>query len=139
MKSIRDISYDIRPMPGTLPKECPLITTGYNGRHFSQTCFQWKASALCTKGAYFENVQLERYGHSMCPIMEPVISGARFFLTVPMLPYKMGIKPPNECDYTLGHYRPGSCSPYMLDPFPISIRAILFEGAAIGGAVALLP
>lgn len=138
-KSIREISYDIRPMPGTLPTECPLKTTPYNGRHFSRTCFQWKASALCTKGAYFEDVQLERYGHSICPVLEPVISGARFFLTVPILPYKMGLTPPNECVYTLGHYRVGSCSPYMLDPLPLSIRAALFEGAAIGGAIAIIP
>lgn len=139
MKSIREISYDIRPMPGTLPKECPLNATAYTGRHFSQTCYQWKAAALCTKGAYFEDVQLERYGHSICPALQPVISGAKFFLTVPFLPYKMGLTPPNECVYTLGHYRAGNCAPYMLDPLPISVRAILFEGLAIGGAVAVIP
>lgn len=138
-KSILDISYDIRPMPGSLPKECPLLSSPYNGRNFNRTCFQWKASALCTKGAYFEDVQLERYGHSVCPVMEPVISGARFFLTVPMLPYKMGLRTPDECVYTLGYYRADSCAPYMLDPFPITVRAMLFEGAAIGGAVALIP
>lgn len=139
VKSIKDISVDIKPMPMTLPKECPLHSTDYSGRHYSQTCFQWKAAALCTKGAYFEDVQLERYGHSVCPALEPVISGARFFLTVPMLPYKMGLQTPDECVYTLGHYRAGSCAPHMLDPFPISVRAMLFEGAAVAGAVALIP
>jgi hypothetical protein len=138
-KSIKEISFDIRPMPGELPKECPLITSPYNGRHFAPTCYQWKASGVCTKAAYFEDVQLERYGHSVCPFLQPVISGTKFFLTVPLLPYKMGITPPNECVYTLGHYRVGSCSPHMLDPFPISVRAVLFEAAAIGGAVALIP
>ncbi len=145
-KSIRDISFDIRPSmtgdmgnPIPVPQECPLITAPYTGRHFSQTCFQWKAAALCTKASYFEDVQLERYGHTLCPVFQPVISGTLFFLTVPMLPYKMGLVPPNECVYTLGHHRVGSCAPHQLDPFPISIRAILFEGAAIGGAVALVP
>ncbi|MDR3196621.1 MAG: hypothetical protein LBU34_02025 [Planctomycetaceae bacterium] len=138
-KSIRDISIDIRPLPGELPKECPLITTPYNGRHFAQTCYQWKASGVCTKASYFEDVQLERYGHSICPFLQPVISGTKFFLTVPLLPYKMGITPPNECVYTLGHYRVGGCAPYMLDPFPFSVRAVLFEAAAVGGAVALIP
>ncbi|MCL2744536.1 MAG: hypothetical protein FWE67_11860 [Planctomycetaceae bacterium] len=139
LKSIREISYDIRPSSDELPKECPLQTTPYTGRHFAQTVYQWKASALCTKAAYFEDVQLERYGHSVCPTLEPVISGARFFLTVPFLPYKMGLITPDECVYTLGHYRAGSCAPYMLDPLPISVRAILFEGAAVAGAVVLLP
>ncbi|MDR2756641.1 MAG: hypothetical protein LBC20_13125 [Planctomycetaceae bacterium] len=138
-KSIRDISVDIRPTPGELPKECPLSTTVYNGRHFAQTCYQWKASSVCTKAAYFEDVQLERYGHTICPFLQPVISGAKFFLTVPLLPYKMGITPPNECVYTLGHYRVGNCAPHMLDPLPISVRAILFESAAVGGAIALIP
>jgi hypothetical protein len=138
-KSIRDIAIDIRAMPAELPQECPLMTSPYSGRHFSQACYQWKASAVCTKMAYFEDPQLERYGHSVCPLLQPVISGAQFFLTIPLLPYKMGITPPNECVYTLGYYRPGNCAPYMLDPFPISIRAVLFEGAAIGGAVAAIP
>jgi hypothetical protein len=138
-KSIREISYDIRPMPGELPKECPLIAPPYSGRFYGRTCYFWNASALCTKGAYFENVQLERYGHSLCPVLEPIISGVRFFVTVPFLPYKMGLTPPNECVYTLGHYRVGSCAPYMLDPLPISVRAVLFEAAAVGGAVAIIP
>ncbi|MDR1478489.1 MAG: hypothetical protein LBJ00_06055 [Planctomycetaceae bacterium] len=138
-KPINEISCDIKPRPGRLPVECPLDYEPYTGRHFSQTCFQWKASAVCTKGAYFENVQLERYGHSVCPLLEPVISGVKFFTTIPVLPYKAGLTPPNECVYTLGHYRVGNCAPHTLDPLPISVRAILFEGAAVAGAVAIIP
>ena len=138
-KSIREISYDIRPMPGELPKECPLKAPAYTGRFYSRTNYLWNASALCTKGAYFENVQLERYGHSLCPALEPIFSGVRFFVTIPLLPYKMGLAPPNECVYTLGHYRVGNCAPYMLDPLPVSVRAILFEAVAVGGAIAIIP
>ncbi|MDR1486218.1 MAG: hypothetical protein LBT09_15555 [Planctomycetaceae bacterium] len=138
-KPINEISCDIKPRPGQLPDECPLTSEPYTGRHFNQTCFQWKASAVCTKGAYFENVQLERYGHSVCPLLEPVISGVKFFTTIPILPYKAGLTPPNECVYTLGHYRVGNCAPHTLDPLPISVRAILFEGAAVAGAVAIIP
>ena len=138
-KSIREISYDITPKPGTLPRECPLIASAYTGRSYSRTCFFWTASGVCTKGAYFENVQLERYGHSLCPALEPIFSGVRFFVTIPLLPYKLGLTPPNECVYTLGHYRVGNCAPYMLDPLPISVRAILFQTAAVGGAVAIIP
>jgi len=126
-------------MPGELPKECPLVASAYTGRYYNRTCFLWTASAVCTKGAYFEDVQLERYGHSLCPVLEPIFSGLRFFVTVPLLPYKMGLIPPNECVYTLGHYRVGSCAPYMLDPLPVSVRAVLFEAAAVGGAIAIIP
>ncbi|MDR0522288.1 MAG: hypothetical protein LBH00_10610 [Planctomycetaceae bacterium] len=140
LKSLKDISHDIRPKNAAeLPPECILETEPYSGRHFAQTCFQWKASAVCTKGAYFEDVQLERYGHTACPLLQPVISGAKFFVTVPLLPYKMGVTPPTECVYTLGHYRAGSCAPYMIDPFPISIRGALFEAGAVTGAILAIP
>jgi hypothetical protein len=140
LKSIRDISPDIRLAEGSkLPDECEIDDSPYVSRNFSQSCFQWKASALSTKGAYFEDVQLERYGHSRCPALQPITSGARFFATIPMLPYKMGVMPPNECVYTLGHYRTGNCSPYMKEPFPISPRALINHTGTTGGAAAIVP
>lgn len=141
LKSIRGISHDIRPtQTGELPEECVIDGAPYYGRHFDQSCFMWKASAVSTKAAYFEDVQLERYGHTIvCPALQPVVSGAKFFATIPMLPYKMGVTPPNECVYTLGHYRSGVCSPYMVEPFPLSARGALFEAGAIAGAVLIIP
>ena len=84
-------------------------------------------------------MQLERYGHSWGPYLQPVISQGHFFLTVPILPYLMGVDPPCECIYTLGYYRPGSCAPYMLDPLPISARAGLLEAGVWVGGVFLVP
>jgi hypothetical protein len=139
---INQISYDISASDEMFPKHCPL-TVGEppdRWKHgWAPITFTWKASALCHKPAYFEQVHLERYGHSCGPYLQPVISGAHFFLTVPVLPYKMGLYPPNECIYTLGYYRAGSCAPYMLDPLPLSVRAGLFEAAAWTGAAFLIP
>jgi hypothetical protein len=101
----------------------------FAGRDFAPTLFTWKASGTCHKPLYFEDVQLERYGHSWNPVIQPFASAAHFFVSVPLLPYKMGLRPPNECVYTLGYYRPGNCAPYMLEPIPFSLRAALFEGA----------
>ena len=84
-------------------------------------------------------MHLERYGHSWGPYLQPVMSGAHFFLNVPILPYKMGLYPPGECVYTLGYYRPGSCAPYLLDPLPLSIRAGLAQAGAVVGFAAFLP
>jgi len=140
LKSIRDISHDIRPTPGALPEECVMNSTPYDGRHFGRTCFMWKASALSTQAAYFEDVQLERYGNTIvCPALQPVVSGVKFFGTIPILPYKMGVTPPNECVYTLGHRRPGNCAPYMVEPFPISPRGALFQAGAIAGGIYAIP
>jgi hypothetical protein len=138
MKSIREISYDIRPtQAGEVPEECVIDSAVYHGRHFAQSNFQWKASAVATKAAYFEDVQLERYGHTVSPGLQPIISGAKFFGTIPILPYKMGVIPPNECVYTLGHYRVGRRSPYMVEPFPISPRGALFQAGAVAGVLAI--
>ena len=101
--------------------------------------FTWKASGLCHKPLYFEQAHVERYGHSTGPITQPLVSAGMFFLTVPILPYEMGLYPPCECIYTLGYYRPGSCAPYYLEPVPLSLRAGLIEAGAVLGAIYILP
>jgi hypothetical protein len=105
----------------------------FPGRHFSRTCFAWKATGTCHKPLYFEDVQLERYGHSWNPVLQPFMSAGHFFVSVPLLPYKMGLNPPRECMYTLGYYRPGSCAPYVLEPIPLSLRAAIWEGLGVTG------
>jgi hypothetical protein len=139
LKPITAISYDIRRKTEELPEECRAGYDDYTGRHFGRTCYAWKASNVSTKAAYFEDVQLDRYGHSACPVLEPVISGAKFFATIPLLPYYAGVTPPGECVYTLGHYRAGNCAPYMIQPFPISLRGAAAEAGAIGAGIAILP
>lgn len=99
----------------------------FAGRNFCPTLFTWKATGTCHKPLYFEDVQLERYGHSWNPVVQPFVSAAHFFVSVPLLPYKMGLTPPNECIYTLGYYRPGSCAPYMFEPIPLSVRAAAYQ------------
>jgi hypothetical protein len=122
-----------------VPTECTLGDDQYNPRAWDQVTFTWKASALCHKPLYFEEVGLERYGHSMGPLLEPVHSGAHFFLNVAFLPYKMGINPPHECQYALGYYRPGNCAPWLVPQVPISLRGALFQGTAALGLVYLFP
>jgi len=141
MKRISQISNIIAASPGDLPRECYFDETviGPMNRHWLPTTYTWKASGLCHKPLYFEEVALERYGHSTGPISQPIVSGAHFFATLPLLPYKMGLNPPWECKYALGYYRPGSCAPYIVPPIPISGRAIAAEAAAVSGAIFLFP
>lgn len=139
LKHIADLSTNITPSEGELPKECPLGNDIFKPRHFAPITYTWTASGLCHKPLYFEDVQLERYGHMAGPWLQPFASGAHFFLTVPILPYKMGLELPNECMYTLGYYRPGSCAPYLFDPIPLSLRGALFEAGAWVGGVFCFP
>lgn len=122
-----------------VPTECSLGDGQYQHRQWLASTMTWKASALCHKPLYFEEVQLERYGHTAGPFLQPAISGAHFFLNIAALPYKMGINPPNECRYALGYYRPGDCAPWLLPPVPLSIRGGLMEAGAIVGGIYVIP
>ena len=133
-----DIGLDGTPGDG-LPIECTMGDELFVERAWGEVTYQWTASSLCHKPLYFENVHLERYGHTCGPYLQPLASGAHFFGALPILPYKMGLETPHECIYTLGHYRPGNCAPYLIDPIPISKRAALFQAGASLGTVFILP
>jgi hypothetical protein len=148
MKHIGDLGTDINPPPPPpnwtednrgLPIDCPLGDDVFRPRCFAPITYTWTASALCHKPLYFEDVQLERYGHMAGPWLQPFASAANFFCTIPILPYKMGLESPNECMYTLGYYRPGSCAPYLFDPLPISVRGMFYEAGAWTAACFIFP
>ncbi|XZE32712.1 hypothetical protein SH501x_003468 [Pirellulaceae bacterium SH501] len=122
-----------------IPVTCSLNDTSLDPRDFIATTMTWKASGACHKPLYFEEVQLERYGHEWGPWAQPAISSLTFFKNVAVLPYKMGIHPMNECQYSLGYYRPGSCAPWTVGPVPISLRGAAVQAAAVTGAVFALP
>ena len=138
-KSIDQLNDNVTAKKGKFPPECPLAHEVYQSRCWTPTTFAWTAAGTCHKPLYFEQVQVERYGHSWGPIIQPLLSGAHFFVTVPILPYKMGMYPPGECMYSLGYYRPGSCAPFMLDPLPLSVRGGLVQAGAVVGVAAIVP
>ncbi len=139
--TIDKISLDVS-VPGKIgdafPCECTLGDLKFVPRDWPCITYTWKASALCHKPLYFEETQLERYGHSRGPILDPFVSVAHFFVSVPLLPYKMGVELPFECEYSLGYYRPGSCAPWMIEPVPLSLRGALFEGGAAAGTALII-
>ena len=146
LKNLRDdgietIALDIRVggRPGSdYPCECRLEGETFQQRRFATTMMTWKAAGNCHKPLYFEDWNLERYGHSYGPL-DPVFSAAHFFGTLPVLPYKMGVELPWECVYPLGYYRPGSCAPWTVPAAPISCRGFAVEGATVTGLLFLLP
>ena len=121
------------------PYECTFGDEAHEGRSWPEITYTWKASALCHKPLYFEQAQLERYGHDWGPYMQPLMSGAHFFGTLPILPYKMGIESPCECIYALGHYRPGSCAPYNIGGFPFTWRAAAYQAGFVTGLSFVIP
>ncbi|MCO8121880.1 hypothetical protein NHH03_09045 [Stieleria sp. TO1_6] len=122
-----------------LPKYCLIEQVAHTPRAWDPLTMTWKASNACSKTRYFEEVNLERYGHTAGPLLQPVVSSAHFFANIAVLPYKMGIHPPTECQYALGYYRPGNCAPWIIPPVPISARGALTQAAAMTGAFWLIP
>ena len=72
------------------------------------------------------------------PLLE-IKNVSKYFGSVIALPYSLGLDPPNECEYPLGHYRPGNCAPYLVPPVPVSIRAGLLAAGAYTGGVFVIP
>jgi hypothetical protein len=116
------------------PTDDPRLWGGWGG-----TDFRWLATRLCHRPLYFEQVNVERYGYTISPCLQPAISGAHFFLTIPALPYKATVHPPRECIYTLGHYRPGSRAPRRWHCMEWDPTAATVEGAVATGLVFLIP
>ncbi len=143
--SVIDINISVKPGE-TRPPECPLPESvifpnhpiDVYSRNWSCLTYTWKASALCHKPLYFEEMSAERYGHTW-GYAQPLVSGAHFFGSILVLPYKMGVHPPGECIYALGYYRPGDCAPKIWYQAPLSVRGAASQAAAVSGLVYVLP
>lgn len=144
---VADMSTDISLPPGVLPENVAanrVIPSPENEDRrimgqWAKTAQHWLASNLQYEPLYFEEVNLERYGYTRCRSLQPLISAARFFATIPALPYKMVLQRPCHPRYALGHYRPGSCAPWYWQRLPIQANAGLVEAGVMVGLVFLIP
>ena len=109
------------------------------GENWSWSVSNWAASNNFSHPRYFEDRMLERHGHERFPLMTPICGGARFFTTIPMLPYLMTVRPPCECESTLGYYRSGSCTPGLWQRPPLERNAVLVESAVVSGLIIAFP
>lgn len=103
-------------------------------RGMYHTHVYWRASNIQHYPLYFEDAMLERHGHTRSyygfEYAQSVISGVKFFATIPLLPYHETLRPKCECVYALGHYRPGSVAPCLRDNIPYDSRAAIVESAS---------
>ncbi|TWT95502.1 hypothetical protein [Neorhodopirellula pilleata] len=99
----------------------------------------WAAPNTFSHPLYFEDRMLERHGHERWGCLQPIASGARFFVTVPMLPYLTTIQEPCDIVYSKGYYRAGSPAPRMYQRPPLERRAVMVEAASIAGGFIAFP
>jgi hypothetical protein len=108
-------------------------------RLWSRQHYFWDATCMAHRPLYFEEINLERYGYGCYECLQPFASAAHFFGTVPALPYCMAVNCPGECQYTLGHFRPGSCPPWRCHRPSAKAIGGLSEAGVLTGLIFLIP
>jgi hypothetical protein len=131
--SEKGIGTGLVPESGRMKKDKVYLPTGASrGMQYTHVC--WRASNIRHFPLYFEDAMLERHGHTRCflgyEVAQSFVSGAKFFGTIPLLPYLGTLRPRHDCVYALGHYRPGSCAPCLRDNIPYDAKAAIVESAS---------
>jgi hypothetical protein len=140
--STDNIGTGARPLDmveGRLPPARPLPTGLDRTYPMARLEKYWDPSSICHKPLYFQDTMLERHGHERFHALQPMISGVKFFGTLPLMPYMMTLHRPSEDIYNLGHYRPGTAAPCLKERPPYDARAIGVQTLTTGAGFALLP
>lgn len=130
---------EVEGEPRLCPPEPPLSEELYAGRLMPESVFAFAASNLFYNPLYFEDVQLERYGHTYHHLIQPFPSAGLFGLQLVGLPYQMTIDPVWKRMYPLGYYRPGEPAPKLHYQIPWNTRAAINQAAVTTGAIFVFP
>lgn len=133
---IRDIELYFQPAMDPTPVS---VAPSQTERQFIPTQFTWQASNVYHNPLYFEDVALERYGHSHHPLVQPLVSAGKFGVQFVGLPYKMAIDPVWDEEYVLGWYRPGELAPYLFYQVPWNWKAAATAAGTYTGLIFLFP
>ena len=87
---------------------------------------------------YFEEVNLERYGRT-CGVLQPAVSGVRFFATIPSIPYAMTIQKPNQTYTFRWPYEAGWGAPKVRELQPLQWKPGVVQASAITGLLFVVP
>jgi hypothetical protein len=128
----------MEPEPGEFPQEVSLVAKEKVARAFESQTFAWEASALYHNPLYFEDMPLERYGHSL-GCLTPIWSAGLFGYQTITVPYQLALEPPCEKIYALGYYRPGNCAPRLCYRPPLSAKGGLYEAVGWSAAFLIIP
>lgn len=121
------------------PVEVPIDGPPHELSVMPGICFAWEASNLFHNPLYFEDAQLERYGHTYHHCVQPFVSVGKFGAQLLGLPYQMSIDPMWRKRYVLGWYRPGDCVPHLHYQVPLNAKAAAVQGGVTTGLFFLIP
>jgi hypothetical protein len=130
LETPRNVAADVFNPEGAPPRAAPVAwfqPVGYG--HVADVPYQ---------PLYFEEVNLERYGY-YCRCVQPLVSAAHFYGTVPLLPYKMASEPPCELRSSL-EYPPAATAAAPVPLWkPLSLKGVFAETAVVAGVILLFP
>jgi hypothetical protein len=121
------------------PEEVALGDEPFTPRMLPPSVFAWTASNIHYNPLYFQDVQLERYGHTYGPCVQPFVSLGRFGVQLIGLPYQMALDPPCKEMYPLGYYRPGEPAPKLSYQIPLNLKAAACSSIFYTGVGFVLP
>ena len=139
-----NVSDDSASMPTDYAKLVQADLPPVNAARADEMAVSWHATMQRHAGTvpyqplYFEEVNLERYGRS-CGPLQPAASIARFFATVPTLPYAMTVHHPHQVNCWTWPYQAGWGAPRVRELSPFNPKAGLVEAGIVTGMVALIP
>jgi len=144
-KPITDVSVNIAAPAGLMPenKSGDLFTRRPAIYFDSSTpdeldySYMWVSPAFCHGALYFEQPNLERYGHSI-GCLQPVLSGAYFFVNIPAMPYRMVVERPCQCYFYEDYGVDCIGAPAPVLP-ACNLAAGVAEAAVMTGLVFLIP
>jgi len=125
--------------PVRCPNIVPLPQVGSVDRQFGDMQYHWMASNTTHNPLYFEDVPLERYGHTYPDAVQPLVSVGKFGIQLVGLPYQMALHPVWEEQYPLGFYRPGDNAPHLRYKVPLNGKAALTAAGVYTGLIFLFP
>lgn len=129
LKAFEKIAVNLEPTSGPLPEdysgdyfpdETIQLEDARQRRDWPLTEFHWQAADVRHRPLYFDHPSLEMCGQSVNRHLQPLLSGTRFFLTIPLLPVKIARTPPGAHISTGGICGPGT--PTSLPQQPCEAR-----------------
>jgi hypothetical protein len=119
-KPMSEIDVDLRIVGEELPDDAsenlftppePYSRAVMGRGAWAEIDFSWEVSELLYQPLYFDDAPLERYGQTQCRALQPITSGAHFFGTMLLMPYRLIEDHPYGYISQLGYYRQGSPPP----------------------------
>ncbi len=152
-RPIGQISIDLRSKPkggsNIIPEnlaqktlgELPAVQAANSAEMLSDTAIEHRRNRdelFPYQPLYFEEVNLERYGRA-CGPLQPVLSGARFFATIPSLPYAMAVHHPNQTYTTKWPNEAGWGAPKVRELQPLQWKPGMVQAGAVTSLLFVVP